>query len=487
MSNLSELLPTGGGQNSVDFVASGNLASGQAVVLKADGTVEAVTGATEGVGTPATFNAATTGYITSTYDSTNNKVVIAYKNEGGSNYGTAVVGTVSGTTISFGTPVVFRSLQTQFISATFDSVNSKVVIAYQDYGYGVYGGFAIVGTVSGTSISFGTAVAFNSAHTEWIAATYDVASGKIVIAYRDVGNGYKGTAIVGTVSGTAISFGSEVVFYATYFENIAISYDSTAAKVVICGTDGNNNHGYGIVGTVSGTAISFGSAVAFATGSGAASTSTSYNLQADKTVIIYGDTSNSGYPTVKIATLSGTSISFGSAVVVQNAAGSWIGSVYDSSNAKTIFSYVDNGNSNSSYGTIIVGTVSGTSISFGTKVVYNAAITASNAITYDSTNNKAVVGYRDATSSLNHGKGIVFTVGSSNNTSFIGITSEAISNTATGAINTYGGINSVQTGLTIASDYYVQADGSLSTTSTSPAIKVGQAVSATTINMKDLT
>ena len=43
MSNLSELLPTGGGQNAVDFVATGNLASGQAVALKTDGTVEAVT------------------------------------------------------------------------------------------------------------------------------------------------------------------------------------------------------------------------------------------------------------------------------------------------------------------------------------------------------------------------------------------------------------------------------------------------------------
>jgi hypothetical protein len=42
MSNLSELLPTGGGQNAVDFVASGTLSSGQTVALKADGTVTAV-------------------------------------------------------------------------------------------------------------------------------------------------------------------------------------------------------------------------------------------------------------------------------------------------------------------------------------------------------------------------------------------------------------------------------------------------------------
>ena len=39
----------------------------------------------------------------------NQKIVIAYRDNGNSNYGTAVVGTVSGTSISFGTPVVFES------------------------------------------------------------------------------------------------------------------------------------------------------------------------------------------------------------------------------------------------------------------------------------------------------------------------------------------------------------------------------------------
>jgi hypothetical protein len=39
----------------------------------------------------------------------------------------------------------------------------------------------------------------------------------------------------------------------------------------------------------------------------------------------------------------------------------------------------------------------------------------------------------------------------------------------------------------IGSDYYVQSDGTISTTSTSPAVKIGQAITATTINMMDLT
>ena len=40
----------------------------------------------------------------------------------------------------------------------------------------------------------------------------DVEDGRVFIAYRDGGNSNQGTAIIGTVSGTSISFGSETVF-----------------------------------------------------------------------------------------------------------------------------------------------------------------------------------------------------------------------------------------------------------------------------------
>tara|TARA_R100000149_G_C5844787_1_gene115526 strand:+ start:129 stop:956 length:828 start_codon:yes stop_codon:yes gene_type:complete len=76
---------------------------------------------------------------------------------------------------------------------------------------------------------------------------------------------------------------------------------------------------------------------------------------------------------------------------------------------------------------------------------------------------------------------------SGNVADFIGLADAAISDTATGKINVKGSINSKQSSLTIGSDYYVQNDGSISTTSTSPAVKIGRAVTATTINMMDLT
>ncbi len=44
MSTLSELIPSGGTQNNIEFVAQGTLANGQTVALRSDGKVEAVSG-----------------------------------------------------------------------------------------------------------------------------------------------------------------------------------------------------------------------------------------------------------------------------------------------------------------------------------------------------------------------------------------------------------------------------------------------------------
>ena len=167
------------------------------------------------------------------YDSTNNKIVIAYRDKGESAQpGTAVVGTVSGNSITFGTPVLFESGQAEFITATYDSTNSKVIIAFQDNNDSNKGK-AVVGTVSGTSISFGSAAVFESGEFTYISATHDSTNNKVVVVYRDGGNSGHGTAAVGTVSGTSISFGTPVVFYSGSFNFGAATFDSNSGKVVI--------------------------------------------------------------------------------------------------------------------------------------------------------------------------------------------------------------------------------------------------------------
>jgi len=341
--------------SSLQLTAASPISIGSAVGLDDTGSVqsvrEVVDADTRNFGSAVVFESASSDNISTAYDSTNNRVVIAYRDVGNSNYGTAIVGTVSGTSISFGTAVVFESASSRYNSATYDSTNNRVVIAYRDLGNSSYG-TAIVGTVSGTSISFGTAVVFESASSSFVSPTYDSTNNRVVIAYSDGANSDYGTAIVGTVSGTSISFGTAVVFESAATTYISTTYDSTNNRVVIAYSDaGNSDYGTAIVGTVSGTSISFGTAVVFESAS-SANISTTYDSTNNRVVIAYQDVGNSGYGTAIVGTVSGTSISFVTAVVFESASSDYISATYDSTNNRVVIGYQDNGNS--SYGTAIV-------------------------------------------------------------------------------------------------------------------------------------
>ena len=73
------------------FVASGAISTGDTVVLNSDGTVSVVAGVPESAGTAVVFESANSQYISATYDSNAQKVVIAYSDVGNSYYGTSVV------------------------------------------------------------------------------------------------------------------------------------------------------------------------------------------------------------------------------------------------------------------------------------------------------------------------------------------------------------------------------------------------------------
>jgi len=477
----------------VTATASGALTNGDTVVVNSDGTVSVVSptgiSVSETIGTATLFESADSYDISIAYDANAQKVVIVYVDSGNSYYGTAVVGTVSGTSISFGTPVVFESATISYTAVTYDSNAQKVVIAYRDSGNSNYG-TAIVGTVSGTSISFGSATVFESANSTHQSIAYDTNAQKVVIAYKDEGNSSYGTAIVGTVSGTSISFGTAVVFESANSDHIWAVYDSNAQKIVISYRDiGNSYNGTAIVGTVSGTSISFGSATVFETADTQEISST-YDANAQKVVIAYrhgealnGDT---GYGTAIVGTVSGTSISFGSAATFEGGGEvEATSAVYDSGAQRVVIAYRDAGNSN--YGTFIVGTVSGTSISFGSPSVFESAATEYIAAVYDSNAQRVVVSYRDAGNS-NYGTALVYQTPYTGTNltaeNYIGISDAAYSDTTTATIQIVGSVDDAQSGLTAGQKYFVQTDGSLGLTAGDPEVFAGTAISATKLIVK---
>jgi len=461
--------------------ASGAIANGDMVIVNSNGTVSAVSGTTSSAatGSPTVFEDSTTTLSAAAFDSNSNKVVVAYVNN--YNAGTAVVGTVSGTSISFGTPVVFNNSGLDYIKVVFDSNANKVVIGYKDNGNSGYG-TAIVGTVSGTSISFGSEAVFESASTTFIAAIFDSNSNKVVFSYRDGGNSNRGTAIVGTVSGTSISFGTAVVYYTGSAHWPALAFDSTNNKVILAYTaDSDSDHGRALIGTLSGTGISFGSYATFNSAS-TDNIQVIYDSSNNKAVIVYRNLGNSNYGTAVVGTVSGTSISFGTPVVFNSSNTPYINGHFDSNSNKVVVGY------DLTNATAIAGTVSGTSISFGTAVT----IAVTNALdiqsAFDSNEAKSVFVYTDYTDSV-QGKAVALQIASASSTNltasnYIGVSDAAYANSATATVQLIGSVDDAQSGLTAGQSYYIQNDGTLSTTAGSPSVLAGTAISATKLIVK---
>ena len=466
-----------GGGGTHDFVASGAIANGDVVVLNSDGTVSVVTSTAQSVGS-STLVGTMLNYATSAYDSLNNKVVTAYKNNSdGYNY--AVVGTVSGTSISFGTPVATNITGGDALGIAFDSSNNKIVMAFANgttFGQSI--GTGIVGTVSGTSISFGSATAFTTSNVGEAEVGFDSSNNKVVIAYRDSSNSNYGTAVVGTVSGTSISFGSATVFNSALTSDITVVFDSNSNKTVIGYRDyGNSQYGTAVVGTVSGTSISFGSSVVFNANTTSPVNGT-FDSNSNKILFTYRNAGDSYKGTVVVGTVSGTSISFGSGSAFTTGTGADPNIAFDTVANKFVVAYKDV--ANSSYATAISGTVSGTSVSFGsTTVLQQSSDPNSFTAVYDSANDKVAI---VAAYSYNNGVGYVFSNSSTDADTYIGVAAEAISDTATGEITITSGINEGQTGLTIGQSYFVADDGTLTTTNNGR--KIGEALSATNLQVK---
>ena len=431
-------------------------ADGAKVLVNTQGAIDSASGAkstSDTVGTAVVFESGDTyTYQGSVYDSNSDRIVIFYRDGDDSNYGKAIVGTVSGNSVTFGTAVTFISEAVSGIRAVFDSNSNKVVVFYKNGADSE--GRAHVGTVdpSDNSISFGSEATFNAGNSYAIGAAFDSTNNKIVVCFRDFGDSSKGKAVVGTVSGTSISFGSEVEFDDSYTNYHSTVFDPDTGKTVNFYQDqGNSSYGTAIVGTVSGTSISFGTPVVFNSGGNTHYIEAIYDTTANKMIVAYSKNHDSNHGAAIVGTVSGTSISFGTATEFAAASSLYTKPVYVSHLDKTVIGYQDAGDSNK--GTYIVGTVSGTDISFNSEAVYSANDTSFNDTLYDPTAKKVIFSYRDGSSS-NNGTVTVLDV-------------------AGGDVD-----------LTAGQTYFVQTDGTLSETADSPSVTAGTALSATKLLVK---
>jgi hypothetical protein len=296
-------------------------------------------------GLPSVFESATT-YYTSVAMLDSSKAVVTYTDNGNSNYGTACVLSISGTTVTAGTPVVFESATTYYTSvAMLDS--SKAVVTYQDGGNSNYG-TACVLSISGTTVTAGTPAVFEAANSPYTSVAA-LNSSKAVVTYTDNGNSYYGTACVLSISGTTVTAGTPVVFESatTYYTSVAM-LDSSKA-VVTYTDDGNSSYGTACVLSISGTTVTAGTPVVFE--SAAIDSISVAMLDSSKAVVTYRDGGNSNYGTACVLSISGTTVTAGTPVVFESANTGYT-SVAMIDSSKAVVTYQDVGNSY--YGTACV-------------------------------------------------------------------------------------------------------------------------------------
>jgi len=149
------------------------------------------------------FNTSKVHYTYCWHDTTANKLLIGYVNQGGGWEGVTIVGTVANDNVTFGSQYPYANGQKVYQgSGVHDSTTGKNMIVYtgsSDLGYGQ------VLTISGTTISYGTQkVISNLAATKSLSLSYNPAANKFLAVYTIDGSvsGFKSQKLL--ISGTSI-------------------------------------------------------------------------------------------------------------------------------------------------------------------------------------------------------------------------------------------------------------------------------------------
>ncbi len=349
--------------------------------------------------------------------------VVAYRDKGNSDFGTAVIGDVSGATITYGPEVVFNSDGTSYISVAALS-STKFVVSYSDDVNSKHG-TAVIGDVSGSTISFGNEYVFNPAVTTATSPTSPISatslsSTKFVVAYRDGGNSDSGTAVIGDVSGSTISFGTEAVF-----NSGDTAYISAAA------------------------------------------------LSSSKFVVAYTDANNSGFGTAVIGDVSSSTISYGSEHVFNSPETEHISAAALSS-THFVVAYADGDGDDplsDMFGTAVIGDVSGSTIDYGNEYVFNLFTRTEFISTAALSSTQFVVAYKDNGNSEYGTSLVIGPIGST-----VGIAGETKTDGKTVPV-IIGGVSDVHSGLTQGEMYYIDISGDLTTSETDR--RIGLAISDT--------
>ena len=448
-----------------------------------------------------------------TFDETAQRLVVVTRNTNDSNHGYVAIGTISGTTITWGTPIEFSSGQVIYsweAKVVYDANVGKCVIFYNaDTGGGGTARYRVIDEIdpSDNSCTFGSIADWNGGHgASYINAHYDPDSQKIVIVFSDLesGNSSRGTGIVGTLNGgnNTVSFGTKKYFTTNTAANIFANYDTIHKLFMVVYKDSSGGEAKAL--EVSGTTLGPVANQTTSTGDGHIKTtwaaggeylSFAYDRYTGKHMVVYIDSSGSNSNTPKgriLAWSGGRIIAYNPTELADCTNSTYTSATFDESISRFVVAYRDG---QGPYGwtqynlrvqTGQIGASPGHTPVFDTPIELGGygATWDTPTIFYIRSLRKNVFLYKSGGDRLS---GQIIDYGGSNlaTNSFIGFTTGGtVASGSNATVQTTGTVNKHQSGLTTGATYFVQQDGTLNTGESDPSVVAGRALSATELLVK---
>ena len=475
-----------------DFVGFGTISARDPVGIRSDGTVGVITstGSSPSVGTEVQYLSGASFDQASVYSTPDNKTVLIYRDYGNSGHGKSVVATVSGSSVSFGSAVGFSTGETRGTSIAYDPDTDRVIAHYIDNDDGSQP-YVCVGEMQGNgTINWGTPYRhYGNSTTGMTDCVYDTQNDKIVLIWGNTQGGELKTFAGDVNTNNSVNLGSsqEIGDNANTPDKLTALWHAANSRVVVFFEDiDDSNKGFYSVGEYNtNNQYTWSTPTQFTTGAIDVIKS-AYDSTNQRVIIAYRDTGNNSYGTAMVGSLSGNTITWGNAVVFNSGDTEEISMDWDSVGEQVIIGYKDAGNSDK--GMFVSGTISGSNkrtITFGAEAEFNNSSISSLSLTFDTNAQKSVVYYSDGGIS-GDGKGVVVTPAGGSTTNlttenYIGLAVAGISSGSTGSITIPGGISSGHSGLTTGRTYYVQPGGDLQLSAGNPSVVAGTSISDTEI------
>ncbi len=498
----------------IQAVANGTIAAESSLIVQSDGKVANITAYAEALGTPNNYYSSDAHQWMSDFDSVSGKLIVCYATNATNNHMRAKVGTVSGTSITYGseTTVSTGANNQQFNRAcSMACGNGKVVVIMADRNGGTYF-TARAGSIDPTansgagSITWGTAVDISSGQSDMSSSIcYDSDKDRFVCVYANNGTSNLAKSTILSVSGNTITKSDAnrevsggysachiTVIYVPEKQAYYLAYTSaTGEDPATC----HSGTGYprGVVGTINSTGdtMSWGSQQQTLGTDNKIKMCLAYVPSIDRIAVAYLDRYHSYKLESMVITVdwSAKTSSINNYSVIESSGNCEFAPIItciSDTDDKVVVAY------NKSPGLVSnVGTVNPTTgnIAWAGSTTLDSSGTVRVGNMWGEKNfpkvgpGKFAITARDDSGGESWQLIKQFAATDVTTGNFIGFSKEAYTNGQTATVKVVGNVTT-QSGLTPGTQYYVQNDGTLGSTAASPSVEAGKALTATSLLIK---